>query len=118
MKKSTIKNFEKINVIGDFSWSKCRSINEFKFTSVKNKFYEDETILETSIIYVTNNNEYKIIVNFNHIESLKLSIDSKEIQLDIFEIIDIREDGWNSLNYWIRDRQRQELCVNENNLIL
>ncbi|TCZ79370.1 hypothetical protein E0485_05780 [Paenibacillus albiflavus] len=107
--KSSFKGIDRLAIITDFSWNNCISIIGFRFFNNKNEFFGDETIFETTIIYQGNNNNYKIIANFINIESLQILVDHREIQLDLFSITDIREDGWCTLNYWVKDIESEDI---------
>lgn len=60
------------------------------------------------------NNKIKIAVTvtakirFYEVENMTLCIGSKFIQISSFDIVDIKEDGWSSLNYLIRDIENDE----------
>lgn len=109
MKKNDIKYIEKLAIIKDFSWTNCKSIIEFRFFIAKNDFNEDESTFELLLNYQTNNDFYKITLRFIHIESLKVSVDHKEIQLDILSVTDIRGEGWSRLNYWVKDLESENI---------
>lgn len=90
------------NTISDFGWYKCLYLNEFRFFIDKNKYYEDISVLEIVLEYKGTEN-YLITVQLKELGPYELRAGGSRIQLSCFQIEDIRDHGWNELNYKITD---------------
>ncbi|OCT16601.1 hypothetical protein A8709_07950 [Paenibacillus pectinilyticus] len=95
--------------IANFIWSHLIYISSFKYYMDKNKHYEDISMLDIEFLSNTNGINLKIQIRFKEIESLSINASGRIIQLDIFEIVDIKNEGWCSLNFWIRDIESEVL---------
>lgn len=91
------------NSINNFSWFKCRFINEFRFFTDKNIYYEDMSVLEIVLEYHGTEKNYLIKTHLKELGSYELKGGGSRIQLRSFKIDDIREYGWNELNYKVTD---------------
>jgi hypothetical protein len=103
LKLNKIVNFNLINnTINDFGWYKCRFINGFRFFIDRNKNYEEISKLEIVFEYVEHE-RYLITVHFKELGPYELRTGGSRIQLSSFQINDIRDRGWNELNYEMTD---------------
>lgn len=91
------------NLINNFCWFKCRFINEFRFFIDKNIYYEDMSILEIVLEYHGTEKNYSIKTHLKELGPYELKAGGSRIQLRSFKIDDIREYGWNELNYKVTD---------------
>ncbi|CAH1232559.1 hypothetical protein PAECIP111891_07043 [Paenibacillus allorhizoplanae] len=89
--------------IPNFTWSNLECISSFKYYMDKNKHYEDISMLDIEFLSNKDEINLRIQIRFKEIESFSINASGKIIQLGIFDIVDIKEDGWCALNFWIRD---------------
>ena len=97
---------EKIN---DFTWQDIKYIYEIHYYQDFNEYYEEIFLLDIVFIILSKDNkQYSVKIIFYEVENMTLYIGSKFIQITSFNIVDIKEDGWCSLNYLIRDFENDE----------
>jgi len=97
---------EKIN---DFTWQDIKYIYEIHYYQDFNEYYEEIFLLDIVFIILSKDNkQYSVKIRFYEVESMTLYIGSKFIQIISFDIVDIKDDGWSSLNYMIRDFENDE----------
>lgn len=97
---------EKIN---DFTWQDIKYIYEIHYYQDFNEYYEEIFLLDIVFIILSKDNkQYSVKIRFYEVENMSLYIGSKFIQVTGFDIVDIKEDGWSSLNYFIRDFENDE----------
>lgn len=104
-----IINFNLIcDTISDFGWYKCSFINEFRFFTERNKYFEEISKLE--IVFEYDGIESCLIkVHFIELGIFELRSGGSRIQLISFQVDDIREHGLNEINYKITDYERDEI---------
>lgn len=103
-----MKDFSEFDIITsnekDFSWYDVKSIYELHYHTDLNEYYEEVFVLDIGFITITKQKkQYKLKMRFSEVESGSFYICSPGIQLIQFEILDIKDDGWSSIKYWIRD---------------
>ena len=52
------------------------------------------------------NKQYSVKIRFHEVENMNLYIGSKFVQIVCFDIVDIKDDGWSSLNYLVHDLEQ------------
>lgn len=103
-----MKDFSECDIITstvkDFSWYDVKFINELHYHTELNEYYEEIFVLDIGFVAITKQKkQYKLKMRFSEVESGNFDICSPGIQLIQFEILDIKDDGWSSVRYWIRD---------------
>lgn len=105
-----IQNLELLtDRVSHFSWSDIKIISEVRYYIEKNKYYEDISILDLGVSINRNDKQYNAKIRFIQIEGLNVYADGGgiAIQLGLFEVVDIKEDGWCTLNYLVRDVEHE-----------
>lgn len=104
---SKIRNVEEIyRKIDFFSWNNCYEITDFNYY-IKTK---SESNFDTTIMYRSSDDSiYELKVRFLNPENLTLSVDHISIQLSCFDVLDVRDDGWCSVNYWVHDPEGENI---------
>lgn len=95
---------EKIN---DFTWQDIRYIYEIHYYQDFNEYYEEVFLLDIDfIIFTIDNKQYSVKIRFHGVESMNLYIGNKFVQIVCFDIVDIKDDGWSSLNYLVQNLEQ------------
>lgn len=95
--------------ISNFTWQDIKYIYEMHYYQDFNEYYEEVFLLDIGFIILTKNNKQcSVTIRFYEVENMNLYIGSKFIQILSFDIIDIKDDGWSSLNYLIRDLENDD----------
>ncbi|WP_261300486.1 hypothetical protein [Paenibacillus andongensis] len=104
-----ILNFSLITEqINNFIWSNCSKINEFRYFITQNKYYEDISVIEITFEY-TGLDTYLIKTQFKELGSYEISSGGLILQLSLFQVTDIRDDGWSELNYKACDYESENI---------
>ncbi|EMU55199.1 MULTISPECIES: hypothetical protein [Clostridium] len=95
---------EKVKV---FSWQDIKCIYEIHYYQDFNEYYEEVFLLDiVFIIFTIDNKQYSVKIRFHEVENMNLYIGSKFVQIVCFDIVDIKDDGWSSLNYLVHDLEQ------------
>lgn len=98
--------YTSIITVKDFSWYDVKYISDIHYHQDLNEYYEDVFVLDIGFIVITKNKQhYKLNMRFSGVESASLYAGSSYVQLILFEILDLKNDGWCSVRYWIRDAE-------------
>ena len=92
------------NTVIDFKWSYIKIVTDFKYYMTTNEFYENcyELLIEF-IIEDQFKNQYKTKIRFK--EPLKgvFNFGGKLAQIIEFDVRDIRDKGWDDVNFLVQD---------------
>jgi hypothetical protein len=110
-----IKNFNLItDKVNDFSFTDLKYILDYHYyINIHTIALFDEyngSALSVSFILLTKNNTktYKVVMTFKTIGSLIIGASGTVIQLSGFEILNIKDSGWESLSYLVRDFENED----------
>ncbi|WP_326514199.1 hypothetical protein [Clostridium intestinale] len=108
-----MKGFEKYPSIitdKDFCWYDLKYISDIHYHQDLNEYYEDIFVLDIEFIAITNNQlQYKLNIRFSEVENANFYISNSYVQLISFQILDLKDDGWCSARYWIRDAESENI---------
>lgn len=110
-----IKNLERITAkVNDFTVNDLKFVTDFRYwveiDTVK-LFDEFNTpMLAVNFVLIPKRDmpTYQVTIHFRKVGSLKLAAGGAVIQLSGFEIVDISDRGWDSVNYLVRDFENEE----------
>lgn len=110
-----IKNFDLIaNKVCDFRFGDLKYILDIKFSieidTVSIFDVHNQSTLDITFILIPKDNvkKYKVTIRFEKIGSLQLHAGGTVIQLSVFEIMDIKDRGWDSIKYLVRDFENED----------
>ncbi len=94
--------------INNFNWLHCGEIKEFRYFISQNKYFEDISVIE--IVFESKGMEsYLIKIQFKELGSYEISSSGLILQLSLFQVIDISDDGWSELNYKVCDNESENI---------
>lgn len=97
-------------VIKDFSWINIEYICEIHYDLEKNEYYEDIFNMDIGfVIFAMDGNQYKLRLKFYEVQNLDLSSRGGLVQLSLFAILDVKDDGWCVARYWVRDIESENI---------
>ena len=103
--------------IKDFSWINAEYICEIHYIVEKNEYYEDIFNMDLGfVVCAKNGKQYKLRLKFYEVQNLSLCARGGLIQLSLFEILDVKADGWSATRYWVRDIESESINFYCNNI--
>jgi hypothetical protein len=100
--------------VNDFSFADLKYILDYHYhvnihtVALFDKY--NESALNVSFVLLSKGNAktYKVVINFKKIGNLTISASGTVVQLSGFEILDIKDSGWESLSYLVRDFENED----------
>lgn len=105
-----IKNYSIVtDIISDFSWKDVKFIYDIHYHQIFNEFYEEVFVLDLGFLVLTpEKQKYKLNMRFHDVDHATFSAGGNYVQTVLFEIIDIKDDGWAEKNFLVRDFERDD----------
>lgn len=110
-----IKNFNLItDKVNDFSFTDLKYILDYHYhinihtVALFDEYNESALNVSFVLLSKDNTETYKVVMEFKKIGSLTIGASGTVIQLSGFEILNIKDSGWESLSYLVRDFENED----------